>query len=148
MNKNKNSKYYVPSSIQKLVVFTVIPLFLIQLVLSVWQDVNQYINNSHVGGLYPFVYISEAVPILLFLVAYMLNPRHLKTIERIFESLFMLVAGLICFGLLNMITVYIPVLNGQNYIEDYAAIQIIVATSIVLVYGSVLYWLRANKQWK
>ena len=148
MKQNKNSKYYVPSSIQLLFIGIVGGLFSLQFFTLLWQGFSQYQQNPNVGGFYGFFYVMDVLPLLLFLIAYALNPRKLSITEKTFESILLATGGAIAWSLFSTIPPTIFLSDGPDYIESYATYQIAASTALALVFAGVLYWLRASKRWQ
>ncbi len=148
MKTNKNPEYYVPSSIQKLFIGSTIFLYTLQFTFMTLQGISQYRENPSIGGFYGYFFATELIPVLLFLVAYALNPRPLTVIQRTFESVLIALSGVICWTLMNIVTPLIVLNAGSGYIESYATYEIIASSALLGVYGLTLVWLRASKRWK
>lgn len=148
MKTNKTPNYYVPSSILKLFVGVISLAFILQAIFLTLQGVSQFLRNHHLGGFYGFYFTILLFPLLLFLTAYILNPRSLSAIERSFESIVITLSGIMAWSFIGMVPPYIFLGNGPQYIESYDLFAIIASTVLVVVYGLALYWLRSTKRWR
>lgn len=148
MKNNKNSKYYVPSVIQKLFVGVIGAVFTMQLIFFVVQGINQYIDNPNMGGFYGFMFSIMIYPIILFVVAYALNPRSLSILGRSFESMLLAITGTILGSLLSIALPSILIEVGSENLNNYWSYELISFSVLAVLYTATLFWLRSTKRWR
>jgi hypothetical protein len=149
MKKTKKSQkpaaYNVPTSIQRLFVYTIIPLYLLQTALIAEATVSQYMEGSDYRPQLGYFIVYNLVPIAIFLLAYLLNPRKLALLGRIFESLLITVGALIGWSLLGMLMPGIVI--GLFGIDGLRIIEYVSAALFLTIYTSVLIILRKRAVW-
>jgi hypothetical protein len=142
-----NKDHKVPNQLQVLFIVSVAGAFLLNLAETLATMFQQSYSNPNFSSFTTFLAWQAAVPLILFGLAYYLNPRKLKPVERLFESLIITITGLMfSTGLLQIID-YITarkLLGGP----DFMAYQLVSGIAVVAVYTLVLWQLRKSKQWK
>ena len=147
MKKSPAKPYYVPTSIQKLIVFSVLGITILQLVFTLASSIAQYRSNSNLGGLYSYLFLFTFMPILFFIAAYAMNPRHLERISRTFESLIVTLAALFGQALFSSL---VPLLYrfSEGSINLYSAYQIGSGVVFYAVFVIVLIVIRKKGIWR
>lgn len=148
MKNNKNSKYYVPANIQKLFVGTIGSIYVIQFLFVAKMGIEQYQQNPDMGGFGSTVFTTMLVPIVLFVVAYSLNPRSLNLLARSFETMLITLAGLTVWSLLSMLIPFVFLRGGSTFTGSYAQYELILNSIFIIAYGFFLNWLRVSKRWQ
>lgn len=146
--QSKNtSQYYVPDIFMKIFVYGIGLLYTMSVVMTIWQFVVQYSQNTEVGGWYGYFVTSLLMPMLLFLLTFLLNPRKIRILDKCFESIMFTIVAVIAWSLIIQ---YFPVYIAytSKYVEDYARYQIISSLIFTLFYAGSLYILRVTKKWK
>lgn len=143
--RTKDERYYVSASILKLCTLPVIGLYLIQFIYMVFSTATQWQNGSDFRPQLGYLLIYNTLPIVAFAVAYVLNPRKLSVIPKLFESLLISIAALICWSILNIL---VPIIYVQQFLFDQFRIyEYLMAGTFLLVYISVLFFLRKKHMW-
>jgi hypothetical protein len=149
-NTNKSKPYYVPRSIQKFFTYTVIGLYFAQAISIVYSMVTaEYLNSSNIIGLHSgYVLLSNVIPVLIFFLAYVLNPRKLSRLSKSFEALLIAITGFIGWTLLSMI--FYPLFYGfetENFELGLLLSYLTTTIVFVVIYTVVLVVLRNKKIW-
>jgi len=86
------------------------------------------------------------LPIIAFVIAYLLNPRKLSTLSRLFESLLITVAGHIAW---SVIVMFLPMLLLSSfYSDEYRFFDNIFPLVFILLFSLALFVVRARGVWK
>ncbi|HSE61464.1 MAG TPA: hypothetical protein VLA88_04185 [Candidatus Saccharimonadales bacterium] len=107
----------------------------------------QSFTNENFSAFAGALISQSAMPVLLFGIAYYLNPRKLHPGERIFESMLLTFTALLGSGAIMQIFSYagLQQLYGG---EHYMAYQLVTGTITVVLFAVILWQLRASKRWK
>ncbi|HEX8390703.1 MAG TPA: hypothetical protein VF597_04740 [Candidatus Saccharimonadales bacterium] len=145
MKSFKTKKYYVPTSIQTVFVGTLGVLFALQFFFLGLASLAQT-QNPNMDAFPQFFYAYELMPLALFVIAYALNPRKLRSLERSFESLVLAVCGVALWAVFMFVTPM--VLNyGEGYGQTLFTSLYFTATVFALLYASLLLLLQRSGRW-
>ena len=145
-SSKKSAPYYVPASIVKIFTIIVAGIFIVQSSYFLYQGIRQYLDNPNTGGYYGYFFVTQLLPVILFLLAYALNPRKLAFLARCFESLLFSIAGLTIWSLTTIIS---PLMFSKlAFGNRYALYEIISSLSLLVIYSVGLLWLRQSKKWR
>src|SRR5262249_6511154 len=142
-----NKDHKVPGQLQVIFIVSVVGVFLLNLGQTLATMFEQSFTNPNFSSFTTFLAWQAAVPFVMFGLAYYLNPRKLKPVERLFESLIITITGtMISTGLLQVLdwVTARKLLSGP----DFMTYQLISSFVAVAVYGGVLWQLRKSNQWK
>lgn len=122
-------------------------LFVVGSAATVWQIAMQYNNNPNLGGWFNYLFSLVAVPIMLFIIAYGMNPRKLTPLQKSFESLLFVTVGQ---ALWSFILQALPLFfsQSQSFINYYMNYELVWTLGFVALYTIGLFWLRASKRWQ
>lgn len=144
-NTSKTKPYYVPASIQKLFTITVVGLFALQTSFIAVTTLTQFQQGSDYRPQLQYFLIYNMIPVLIFLLAYALNPRTLGVLSRSFEALLISLSALISWMFLSML---LPMVfftrTGLGYTQTY---EYLFAVIFMGLYAAILLALRKKKIW-
>lgn len=93
ITKPTDSSYTVPVNLQKMFIAALLLMPLAQLAFFAWQIFRQLHSNADYSGYYMFLLNIVVLPLLFVVLAYVLNPRTLRMLPRIFESMLIAIIG-------------------------------------------------------
>jgi hypothetical protein len=134
----------VPKWMQLAFTLAVSATFLINIIYTLILMYQQSFTNTNYSAFVGILASQSAMPLLMFAIAYYLNPRKLHPGERVFESLLLAITGLLTAGVVMQLLSYIGVSGGEQFI----AFMIVTGAITVVVYAAALWQLRASKRWK
>lgn len=147
-NKSPKTKpYYVPRSIQSLFVIFGSLIYIIQLLVTGISTFIQFQDGSDYRPQLSYFAIYNLFPVLLFAIAYFLNPRKLSRLSKIFESLLITISaytGWVVFVslFLTILLTYISPTFGYNYVDLLASLV------FLSIYAPTLLIIRRKGIWK
>lgn len=144
-NNSKPNRYYVSNSIQKVFTITIIGLYLVQTIFLAISSVTQLQQGFDLRSQLSYFFIYNLIPIILFFIAYFMNPRKLSRTSKSFESLLLALFGIIGSVLISMI--FPLLLFSSNFSTNYALIQYAGAGISLLGYLGTLILLRRKGRW-
>lgn len=142
---SKTKPYYVPSSIQKLFVIGIISLYLIQTAFIVYSTFSQFLNGSDYLPQLGYFAIYNLVPVIVFGIAYILNPRQLSRLSRTFESLIITISAYVGWTAIMMLSPMI--LFNIVDLNSYRLIEYFSSAIFICLYSTVLLILRKKGTW-
>lgn len=143
--QNTTKQYYVPNSIQGLFTYTISVLYLVQTGFIAVSTFNQYQEGSDYRPQLGYFVVYNIVPIAIFLLAYVLNPRKLTRLSKSFEALLITVGGYIGWAILNML---VPIaFLSETYFTNPRLYENVSAVVFVMFYAIVLVVLRRKRIW-
>lgn len=151
MTQHKNSKlerYYVPAALQRLFVFIIVPIFTLVLISSAWSLASQMGSGSDVGPYVAYLFEQQLTPALLFILAFVLNPRQLSLLAKSFESLLVAATAYIGWGLLSgvVFTTFFAIMDKSNWMGSEIYIYATYMVFMALFIATLLY-LRVRGKW-
>lgn len=146
MKKQQKSKpYSVPTSIQKVFVYGMIALYLIQAaIMIVPMLMSGGLGNDY---LVQFGYLTmyNLVPVIVFAAAYLLNPRPLARLSKAFEA--MLISILACIAWICLLALSSMFGFSVFGMTSYQWISYISALVFLVPYFAILVIVRQKRVW-
>jgi hypothetical protein len=151
MNKKqqlKSNQYHVSVVVQRLFVFMIIPAFGLVLAYSVWSLISQMGSGNDNGPYFAYLFEQQMTPALLFILAFVLNPRQLSLLSKSFESLLVATSAYIGWGLLSglLLTTFFAIIDKSNIMGSELYIYVTYMAFLVLFVATLLY-LRVRGKW-
>lgn len=147
--KTKQSQYYVPVALQWVMVLLIIPFYAITLIVSAWSTIGQLGQGFDMGSQFVYLYSQQLVPALLFVLAYVINPRGLGYLARSFESLLIAVVASMGWMLVGGIffTVFFAAADQMHImqLELYSYVSYTIFLALFVVF---LLSLRLSGRWR
>jgi hypothetical protein len=109
----------------------------------------QAMTNPNYSGNWTMI-IWQVVPLVLFGLAYFLNPRKLTLVQRLFESVVLTIAGILVFSALSQVVFQFFSLGSLigGSIDSYLFYESLSVATLIVVFGAVLFFLARTKRWK
>ncbi len=142
----KTKPYYVPTNIQRLFTYPIIGLYLVQTGFVVFSTLSQSYGGSDYGPQLGYLVIYNLIPILIFVLAYAINPRQLGRLAKTFESLLITIAAYIVETLVSLV---LPMLliNSGGFSSNYNLYQYSFSGFFLALYIITLVVLRKKRLW-
>jgi hypothetical protein len=144
-NISKTKPYYVPSSIQKLFIIGIASLYLIQSGFILYSTFSQFQQGSDYFPQLRYFAVYNSVPLIVFGLAYILNPRKLSRLPKTFESLLITIAAYIGWTFIMMLSPMI--LFGLIDPIDHVLLEYLSSAIFISIYVAILLVLRKKGTW-
>lgn len=142
-----NKKYTTPVGLQLSLIISSVAMYVVGFLQTVNLVVQQAATNPNFSGMWSFM-AWQALPALLFGLAYFLNPRKkLDQTSRMFETTVITIIGLAAFTVLSQLASYLMSLSA-NWGDNYTAYELSVMVIMLVAFGGVLWFLSRTKRWK
>lgn len=143
MNREPQKPYYVPRTIQQLFTFTIAGVYTVQLIALAISTFSQSQQGSDYRPQLGYMLVHTCMPIMMFLIAYALNPRNLSKVSKAFESLLLTLSALIVWSAVAML---LPMVTRSTF-WHLAAYDYLSSTALLVVFTVALGVLRQKKRW-
>ena len=144
MFKLFHKDHAVPKWLQMAFVIAVTTSFLVNIVFTLMLMYQQSFTNTNFSAFFGFWASQSAIPLLMFGIAYYLNPRKLHPGERVFESLLLTLTASTASGVVMQILSYAGINGGENFM----AFTLVTGAITIVLYAAILWQFRASKRWK
>lgn len=137
-------------SLQRNVVVLIVFAFLLNNAVLGLEILEAYDADPTLNSFWTAIAASFVVPAAMFAYAFLLNPRNLHRLGRIFESIIWTLAGVAMLTIIELITTRLlwrfAVPSAQAIHTFYEQQMWVLATAFIL-YAGILYYLRVKRRW-
>ncbi len=150
MAHNTSSGIIIPRGLQLAFVVAALLAFVGQLATEAYFVLQQWPNNTNLSGFYWIFMSIFVMPVVLFGISCVFNPRKGITLNIIFENMLITVTGLMVFGLIDLVigrlTFYWPI--GSDGLWSWFSWNIIEGLTVAILFTCLLWRLRVVKRWQ
>jgi hypothetical protein len=144
--KTADAKYTVSKGMQQWFVGLTVLSVLVQTSFMVYWMVKQVIQyDGNLNGYFSPLYYSVGLPVLLFTIAYLINPHKLRPKTRIFESMLCMTMGFLAFGILNQtlgVAIAPHITSDSDRFWSFLIFDLLNSGLVIVAYSTLLFRLR------
>ena len=141
----KQQTYYVPALILKSFTIIIALSFIILTVATLVPALKILsMEGADYGSMFFYQVVAYILPLILFAIAFVLNPRKLSILPKSFEALLISITGFIAYS-----TISLPLTNliFNNMNVDYQIVEYMYVAVFTILYIAALMLLRRSKKW-
>jgi len=134
-----------PRGLQKTFLFTLLVAYLAQAAFSLMSFWQFNVDGINAWALYLNVAQLVLVPLVLVFAAWIISPRKISRLGKVFESTVLAVIGFAAITFFGTVATFLPF---GNALYAYPLSPLMVPLLVTAVYIVILLALRATKRWK
>jgi len=140
-----------PRGLQLTFVIITGAIFLLQLGLTANTALQQYPHNANLSSYAMFFVEQMIVPVIMVIGAYLLNPRKISKLGRVFESMVITLVGQAILQMVAMVAMNVQfstASNANDAFYGFITYQLWSVGITLVGYFAVLVYLRKTKRWQ